>query len=216
MIKQVPLDVGTFFLQNTSFRTRLCFFPSVEYDICIHTVLIVHSIHFKKLNKLHTSFSKPKIQLTCFFKIYYFESLNILSMSGFHAFLLLLVVNNLYILSGAMCILFSFYDINAIFYIRVCCHRAKERMNGWLFVNSIHIFIQIILYVYAIIMYSKETSHLLYDIEWYPVINMVILIIRDNILNTLYFSPMKMLFWTRNCRSNWSNQVHFFSIRYFF
>lgn len=135
MIKQVPLDVGTFFLQNTSFRTRLCFFSLCRiWYLYIHTVLIVHSIHFKKLNKLHTSFSKPKIQLTCFFKIYYFESLNILSMSGFHAFLLLLVVNTLYILSGAMCILFSFHDINAIFYIRVCCHWAKERMNGWLFV----------------------------------------------------------------------------------
>lgn len=103
-------------------QDKVVLFLPLQNMIYIHTVLIVHSIHFKKLNKLHTSFSKPKIQLTCFFKIYYFESLNILSMSGFHAFLLLLVVNTLYILSGAMCILFSFHDINAIFYIRVCCH----------------------------------------------------------------------------------------------
>lgn len=196
MIKQVPLDVGTFFLQNTSFRTRLCFFSLCRiWYLYIHTVLIVHSIHFKKLNKLHTSFSKPKIQLTCFFQNLLFwitkYSIDVRIPCIFIAF------SCKYFIYFIRCHVYTvFIPWYKCYFLHKSVLSLSKRENEWMIVCLLIAYIFLyksFLYVYAIIMYSKETSYLVYDIEWYPVINVVsfsILIIRDNILNTLYFSPM--------------------------
>lgn len=87
--KTSPIRCWHFLPPKHLIQDKVVLFLPLQNMIYIHTVLIVHSIHFKKQIKLHPSFSKPKIQFTYFCKIYYFESRNILLMSGFHALLLL-------------------------------------------------------------------------------------------------------------------------------